>query len=95
MQYRMKYISTTLITKNRTAIASINWTSEILNELFGYFDMNNGSICYTNLNSVYCCEYKRDTMYLYTHILTLFDTFKSFIAECSFHTTCLNCKSVC
>ena len=39
-------------------IASINCTSEILNELFGYFAMNNGSTCYTNLNSVYCYEYK-------------------------------------
>ena len=51
--------------------------------------MNNCSICYKNLNSVYCCEYKLDTMYLYTYILTLFDTLKSFVAECSFHTTCL------
>ena len=89
----MKYIAQHLL-RNRTAIASINRTAEILNELFGYFAMNNGSICYTNLNSVYCCNYKLDTMYLYTYILTLFDRVKSFFAECSFHTTCLNCKSV-
>ena len=76
----MKYISTTLIKPD----------SEILNKLFGYFAMNNCSLCYKNLNSVYCCEYKLDTMYLYTYILTLFDTLKSFVAECSFHTTCLN-----
>ena len=72
----MKYISTTFIIRNRTTIASINRTSEILNELFGYFAMNNGSICYTNLNYVYCCEFKPDPTYLYTYIyiLTLFDT---------------------
>ena len=87
-----RVISTTL--RNRTAIASINRTSEISNELFGYFAMNNSSICYTNLNSVYCCVYKLDTMYVYTYILTPFDTVKSFVAECSVHTTCLHCKSV-
>ena len=58
----MKYISTT---NNKPR------TSEILNKLFGYFAMSNCSTCYKNLNSVYCCEYKLDTMYLYTYILLL------------------------
>ena len=35
--------------RNRTAIASINRTSEILKELFGYFVMNNGTYVFYKL----------------------------------------------